>query len=356
MQRGRHSAQQADREARLSYSLGYDLDLLAVVPDVARAAGIGEAEAGYGLLRADHFCWRNRTTLNPPASFPARLLAAFFGAGIDVGQLAELLTAFGILKPVQGTELVTYLPAAEYSRVALARAEGGRSASANLTRGSSPPGATERASNVTPIAARPPSVRRSEGSPPLSREGAGREPGGSRETSPAQGSPSLPAISDQRSATTNSKVGGDHDATRASARTPSPAEFWGSVTALRRAAKLSATPKPEGLAAWLARSVELVPYAWILAGYGDFLRDRHWRPKGAPWAAWLKQWQGYAREPDGPSGTACHVCSSAIVLGVDAAAEWWGLPLCGVHHAQAFAGPAQSDAYAARTWLAQVTA
>lgn len=106
----------------MSY-LAFDLDALKMVPDAARAAGLPDAELGYGLLRLWSYCWTVKTDLVKPAH-----LVGFFGG--DSGRVTAGLEAFGFLQAdpdglrVKGVE--------KYLRIRKAQSEAGKSKATNL--------------------------------------------------------------------------------------------------------------------------------------------------------------------------------------------------------------------------------
>lgn len=116
----------------MSY-IAFDLDALKQVPDAARAAGIGEAELGYGLVRLWSYCWTKKTDTVTTAH-----LLGFFGTAEPV-RLGAALEAFGFTEVtaqglrVKGVE--------RYLRVAEGRSKGGKAAAAagNLKRGQQAP-------------------------------------------------------------------------------------------------------------------------------------------------------------------------------------------------------------------------
>lgn len=117
----------------MSY-LAFDLDALKRVPDASRAAGITEAELGYGLVRLWSWCWNEKTDAANTAH-----LRGFFGG--DTQRVAEALCAFRFLELSSGGGF-RVRGADRYLRIHKARSDGGKAASANLKQGALKPGAS----------------------------------------------------------------------------------------------------------------------------------------------------------------------------------------------------------------------
>lgn len=105
--------------------IAFELDALPLVPRVARAAGLQEATAAWGLLQLWEWCWREKTD-----KVTAVHLRGFFG--LDP---SEALEAFGFL--AQAPEGWRVRGAARYLRIQEGRSKGGKAAAAagNLKRG-----------------------------------------------------------------------------------------------------------------------------------------------------------------------------------------------------------------------------
>lgn len=109
--------------------LQLDLDAKKRVPHVARALGVPEHQAGWGLINLWEWCWTEKRDRAQPAH-----LAGFFGApGADV---ASTLEAFGFLEAAPDGYRVR--GAERYLRLAAAWSAGGKKAAGNLKRGRSP--------------------------------------------------------------------------------------------------------------------------------------------------------------------------------------------------------------------------
>lgn len=116
----------------MSY-LAFDLDALKVVPDAARAAGVSEAQFGYGLVRLWSYCWTAKTE-----NVKAAHLRGFFEAP-DFSAVTGSLEAFGFAERTLG-ETYRVRGAERYLRVRKAQSDGGKAASGNLKQNATPPG------------------------------------------------------------------------------------------------------------------------------------------------------------------------------------------------------------------------
>lgn len=111
--------------------LSFDLDALERVPDAADSAGMRPGDMTYGLLRMWRHCWREKVD-----EVNSDQLAGFF-PGTELGRLVRALSSFGF---VSGDGPYRVRGADRYLRITAARSKGGKTASGNLKRGSSPAG------------------------------------------------------------------------------------------------------------------------------------------------------------------------------------------------------------------------
>lgn len=94
-------------------------------------------------------------------------------------------------------------------------------------------------------------------------------------------------------------------------------------------------PPRGGLNAWFNRAMLEVggDLERLKAGFVAFSGDQYWRPRKAPWAGWIDQWERFvpsrASEPSPSAQAACavHGCSKS------ANGVVWGKRLCASHHA-----------------------
>jgi hypothetical protein len=109
--------------------LSFDLEALDALPDIARSAGISEAEVAYGLLRLWRHAWKEKTENILPVH-----LIGFFNDG-DSARIRAALEAFGFIAEVaNGT--IRVRGAERYLRISKARAEAGKARAAAGARAS----------------------------------------------------------------------------------------------------------------------------------------------------------------------------------------------------------------------------
>lgn len=121
----------------MSSYIAFDLDAIGRVGALARAMGITEAEAAWGLVRLWEWCWRQKAELAEGIH-----LRGFFGC--DAG---PALVAFGFAEAAGTSWRVK--GASRYLRIQEGRAKGGRAAAGNLKRGQKP-GASREAAGRQP--------------------------------------------------------------------------------------------------------------------------------------------------------------------------------------------------------------
>lgn len=110
--------------------LRFDLDALALVPKVARAAEVEPGAIAYGLLQLWEWAWRSKRT-----TAHVTHLRGFFGAE-SLPAIVSALRAFGFLEPAEtGQDEWTVCGADRYLRVSEGHSKGGHAAKSNLIPG-----------------------------------------------------------------------------------------------------------------------------------------------------------------------------------------------------------------------------
>jgi len=272
--------------------LAYDLDALKKVPAAARAAGVHEAELGFGLVRLWEHCWSEKTDV-----VESTHIAGFFGG--DRGRVTQALAAFRFLE-VEG-ECFRVRGAGRYLRISQARSENGKRAAkrGNLKRGNAPPTAMNAVGVV---------LQQAPGSAPVA---------------PQQNPNSAPALTPSTEHRISIKTlllpkpePLAQKPAAAVTEIPEPEEFepdadgvyrstawgfWGWHNSERQRARLFAEPMPpDGLKTWHDEAVARVGTGGLVRAYKAYLEDSKFGPpKGWPFAIFRSEqvWLPRANEP-----------------------------------------------------------
>lgn len=263
--------------------LAFELDALENVPATASAAGMGEGDLAYGLLKLWRFCWRTKTDrVDRPH------LTGFFPAE-DGTRVVGALVAFNFLEAADSGFRVK--GAQRYLRVNGGQSRGGHAAKGNLKQ------------YREPVRLNTGCRSGSTGSPPADS----RQPAGSP---PAEPPARDRAYSEQRSA--NSVSSSEEEGPRPqigatiTPPTTSPDEwtgedFWRWAQALRREGKLipEKMPNHRRLSAWWSECLmtEGVTPEAMKEGFHAFGESKHWENATPPYpfAAFMSEWTKYTK-------------------------------------------------------------
>ena len=249
----------------MSNYIAVDLKVIEVLaPGVARGAGIDPDRALGGLVRLWHRCWSTEATAMSRSG-----LAAVFG-GDRIEAIIEALVDAEFLEAVEGAWRVRGVE--RYLRITEARRKGGRMATGNLKRGTSP-------GSSTPTVRGPPADSRlTPGSTPaLSPNTEHRTPNTEKEDDHHQ--PKIAAFE---------IVKPDIDAIDSWPKE----DFWRAAEVTRRSMGFPPEkwPHPLALSRWWTESRGIAEVRELAEAFTRFTRDKHWSTETppAPFGAFMK--------------------------------------------------------------------
>lgn len=321
----------------------------------ATMAGVSFGDIAGGLLRMWKHCWRKKR-----AHVPRQLLRALFPHNTDA--VTEALVAFEFLDEV--TEAQAHVRGAEKRILGGAvqaeesttqgRRRGGLKAKSNLLQYRTAENHPVEPEAAGPAGA-PAEAPANTGS--AGPAGTGCPPAEPVRAGPADtGSPGPAAPADVRLLSPNTQhpipnkeEEGEKPAPAGAARPAEAAKpplfeaaldflaWYSDAYRLAFPGRAWSEPEPGGVVGWYGRAIE----ALAPSGRGDadmrrgalaFFESAHWRPRGCPWPAWVKQWADFVEAAPKPKPQAPE--AKCAVPGCQArrySQTWTGRPLCMPH-------------------------